>query len=248
VLGGFGGAPQMGLTGWAQEGLPVERTADPARDYAVAAEEGRRGPLIRDRTRLPHWERRLASVSTNRVARPFEWGTEWLAAKRSRAGIRGRRCRPGAKRRSRERRVLRVEPARDYALDGDSLTFTSAIDTPHPRTTRPRALLSRRVAKGAPRASRAAAVELRCGRARRPVPAAEPLRLSALRLSLPYHDARMPPELTRADYIVSANVGRTAQVCRRRSRTRGRRSPGCTRRATSRSAFSAPASARACRC
>ena len=33
--------------------------------------------------------------------------------------------------------------------------------------------------------------------------------ITALRLSLPYHDARMPPELTRADYIVSANVGRT---------------------------------------
>src|SRR5262249_25916189 len=38
--------------------------------------------------------------------------------------------------------------------------------------------------------------------------------LNALRLSLPYHDARMPPELHRADYIVSANVGRTLQVCR----------------------------------
>ena len=38
--------------------------------------------------------------------------------------------------------------------------------------------------------------------------------MSALRLSMPYHDARMPPELTRADYIVSANIGRTAQVCR----------------------------------
>ena len=38
--------------------------------------------------------------------------------------------------------------------------------------------------------------------------------VSALRLSLPYHDARMPPELTRADYIVSANVVRTVQVCR----------------------------------
>ena len=38
--------------------------------------------------------------------------------------------------------------------------------------------------------------------------------VSALRLSLPYHDARMPPELTRADYIVSANVARTLQVCR----------------------------------
>jgi pimeloyl-ACP methyl ester carboxylesterase len=38
--------------------------------------------------------------------------------------------------------------------------------------------------------------------------------MSALRLSLPYHDFRMPPELHRADYIVSSNVGRTLQVCR----------------------------------
>jgi dienelactone hydrolase len=38
--------------------------------------------------------------------------------------------------------------------------------------------------------------------------------MSALRLSLPYHDQRMPPELHRADYIVSANVMRTLQVCR----------------------------------
>ena len=38
--------------------------------------------------------------------------------------------------------------------------------------------------------------------------------ISALRLSLPYHDERKPAELRRADYIVSANIGRTAQVCR----------------------------------
>src|SRR4030095_6224369 len=38
--------------------------------------------------------------------------------------------------------------------------------------------------------------------------------ISALRLSLPYHDARMPPEITRADHIISSNVGRTVQVCR----------------------------------
>jgi pimeloyl-ACP methyl ester carboxylesterase len=38
--------------------------------------------------------------------------------------------------------------------------------------------------------------------------------VSALRISLPYHDSRMPPELTRADYIVSSNVVRTVQVCR----------------------------------
>ena len=38
--------------------------------------------------------------------------------------------------------------------------------------------------------------------------------MSALRLSLPYHDRRMPPELQRADYIVSSNIARTLQVCR----------------------------------
>lgn len=40
------------------------------------------------------------------------------------------------------------------------------------------------------------------------------LGIASLRISLPYHDQRMPPELTRADYIVSSNVVRTLQVCR----------------------------------
>ena len=35
VLGGFSGAPQMGQRGWAQEGLPVDATPDPAREYAA---------------------------------------------------------------------------------------------------------------------------------------------------------------------------------------------------------------------
>ncbi|HKX28852.1 MAG TPA: abhydrolase domain-containing 18 [Blastocatellia bacterium] len=38
--------------------------------------------------------------------------------------------------------------------------------------------------------------------------------ISALRLSLPYHDRRMPEELNRADYMVSANIGRTIQAVR----------------------------------
>jgi rhodanese-related sulfurtransferase len=33
VLGGWGGAPQMGHTGWVQAGLPVETAADEAREY-----------------------------------------------------------------------------------------------------------------------------------------------------------------------------------------------------------------------
>jgi dienelactone hydrolase len=38
--------------------------------------------------------------------------------------------------------------------------------------------------------------------------------VSALRLSKPYHDIRRPAELERADYAVSANVGRTIASCR----------------------------------
>jgi len=38
--------------------------------------------------------------------------------------------------------------------------------------------------------------------------------VAGLRLSMPYHDFRRPPELERADYAVSANVGRTLSACR----------------------------------
>ena len=40
------------------------------------------------------------------------------------------------------------------------------------------------------------------------------LGIAALRLSMPYHDVRMPAELSRADYAVSANVGRTISAAR----------------------------------
>ena len=40
------------------------------------------------------------------------------------------------------------------------------------------------------------------------------LGISALRLSMPYHDVRMPRELERADYAVSANIGRTLDAGR----------------------------------
>jgi len=38
--------------------------------------------------------------------------------------------------------------------------------------------------------------------------------ISALRLSMPYHDIRRPTELERADFAVSSNVGRTLSACR----------------------------------
>jgi dienelactone hydrolase len=40
------------------------------------------------------------------------------------------------------------------------------------------------------------------------------LGISVLRLSMPYHDIRRPSETQRADYAVSANIGRTLDACR----------------------------------
>ncbi len=38
--------------------------------------------------------------------------------------------------------------------------------------------------------------------------------MSALRLTMPYHEERMPPELERADHLVSPNIGRSLQSIR----------------------------------
>jgi hypothetical protein len=163
------------------------------------------------------WERRLASAATNRVARPFEWGVEWLPDQDVGAGDpRDALQAWGERTVGRGDAFYAVTPASDYALDGDCLTFTSAIDTPHAENNVVRA---RWFPDGSPRGRRRAVLVLpqwnadaggHVGLCR----LLNRFGLSALRLSLPYHDARMPPDLTRADYIVSANVGRTAQVCR----------------------------------
>jgi hypothetical protein len=163
------------------------------------------------------WERRLASVSTNRVPRPFEWGVEWLADQDLPAGDpRAVLQAWGDAAVARSDAFYAVASASDYELREDRLTFTSAIQTPHVENNTVRA---RYFPERSPRGRRRAVLVLPQWNADTEGHVAlcqllNRFGVSALRLSLPYHDDRMPPELTRADYIVSANVGRTAQVCR----------------------------------
>ena len=163
------------------------------------------------------WERRLAAAATDRVARPFEWGLDWLTDQAIAPGNpRAALQTWGEAAVGRSDDFYHVTPASDYLLEGDRLTYTSAILTPHPDNNTVRA---RFFPGPSLRGRRRAVIVLPqwnadseghvglCHLLNR-------FGLSALRLSLPYHDARMPAELRRADYIVSANVGRTAQVCR----------------------------------
>ena len=164
-----------------------------------------------------NWERRLAAISTDRVPRPFEWGTDWLADEPLPGGDpRAALQAWGERTIARSEDFYHVEPAHDYALRDGVLSFTSAVRTPHPDNN---VVIARYFPDVSPKGRRRAVLVLpqwnsdaegHIGLCR----LLNMFGISALRLSLPYHDARMPPELTRADYIVSSNVGRTAQVCR----------------------------------
>ena len=181
------------------------------------------------------WERRLASVDRNRVVRPFDWGVDWIpVAERDRVDHDA----PSLVVRAWAERAMRnsdawfaVDPAPGYgtaalpagAKPGERMvTFESGVTTPHgennivyaryfPATPKPRA-------DGTRAARRAVVVTAQwnadedghvglCRLLQR-------IGISALRMTLPYHDRRRPPGLERADYIVSSNVAQTLQVCR----------------------------------
>jgi len=173
------------------------------------------------------WERRLASTATDRVVRPFQWGQEWVP-QNGEAGPEEARARL-------EHYVSGVladtdafytpEPTSHYQLrpahgaQPARLTFPSALLTPHAENNIVHArYFQARSSKSGARSRRAVLVLAQWNSdAEGHIGLAKVLArfgMSALRLSLPYHDWRMPPELTRADYIVSANVGRTLEVCR----------------------------------
>ncbi len=164
------------------------------------------------------WERRLAAEADNRVVRPFEWGADWIedGLDGSPLGEAERLERWSASMVADSDRFYAVAPCQDYSLDGDRLSFPSAITTPHHENNIAIArYFPERSARGRRRAVLVlpqwnADAEGHVGLCR----LLNRFGVSALRLSLPYHDDRMPSELQRADYIVSANLGRTAQVCR----------------------------------
>jgi hypothetical protein len=179
------------------------------------------------------WERQLADVTKDRIVRPFDWGLDWIPPNVT-----------GTEVETISDWVSHVmadtdafftpAPTTDYtvtrAADHDVLTFPSAFVTPHKENN----TVYARYFPARLKASRYNDDRSATASAERPRAAVLVMPqwnsdagghiglskllawsgMSALRLSLPYHDWRMPTELHRADYIVSANVARTVQVCR----------------------------------
>ncbi len=173
------------------------------------------------------WEHHLASISKDRIVRPFEWGLDWLPPDDAADDPPYDRVASWVHRVMADTDAFYTPgPTSGYHLavsgaetgaETGLLSFPSALVTPHPENNTVYARYFR--ARSRPGRPRRAVVLLpqwnsdgegHIGLAK----LLAYFGISGLRLSLPYHDRRMPAELTRADYIVSSNVARTLQVCR----------------------------------
>jgi hypothetical protein len=164
---------------------------------------------------IDRWETELATRDTNRVVRPFEWGADWLnvPAKNGDTGAELLHFLEASIARSDQFYASAGCPTK-YDLSGGVLRFPSAVESPHPKNNLVHADLF-----AAKNEQRRAVVVLPQWNsdANGHVGLCKLLNrfgITALRLSMAYHDRRMPPELERADYHVSSNIGRTIHAAK----------------------------------
>ncbi len=187
------------------------------------------------------WEHRLTTRDTNRVVRPFAWGLDWAAnwPGAAAAGNSGSATTatdsvdaPADQARqfffdlnekiaAHSDEFFSYRTPADFRLErlplpapggAEFLRFTSPVVTPYAENNLANArwfpARGRRAVVVLPQWNADAASHNGLCRI------FNLLGIAALRLSMPYHDVRMPPELERADYAVSANMGRTIDAAR----------------------------------
>lgn len=167
---------------------------------------------------MDRWEDDLSTRSTDRVVRPFEMGLEWIEnwpvkLKRGAENDFEYIVRLNHRIIAEGRSFFAYDVPEKYDLNESGwLEFDSPVRTPFPENNRVKGLWF-------PARGRKAVVVLPHWNSRLPQQNAlcaglQRLGISALRLSLPYHDGRMPNGLQRADYAMSSNICRTIDATR----------------------------------
>ncbi len=159
-------------------------------------------------------ERHFAMLNDDRVVHPFEWGTEYITDRANGDDPRKLFAEYSKNTVANSDDFFFSPKNLEFKLDGDALTWTSGVQTPSAENNTARA-------KYFPHAGdkRSAVLVLPHWNAKAGTyfdlcKIFNRIGSSALRLTLPYHEERMPPELNRADYLVAPNVGRTLQSLR----------------------------------
>lgn len=177
-------------------------------------------------------ERRHAARDTNRLVRPFEWGTRFITEHTNGDDPREIFRRHTQEVMSHSAEFYALPPITDYELAGETLTWTSAVRTdspenntaharvfPAPTNTKRRHVDTDGRDGNDKTSGKRAVVVLPQWNADAESHVAlcrllNRFGISALRLTLPYHEQRRPAELERADYLVGSNIGRTIQSMR----------------------------------
>jgi hypothetical protein len=170
---------------------------------------------------MDRWERKLATRDTNRVVRPFEWGTDWLSSighPSIPAEVNGdgpyHLSRFAEQALAESERFYTYAPVRDYRLQESRLTFTSPVRSGDSKNDTAHALWF--PAEKGPKRALVVLPQWNSGPDGH-VGLAKLLNrfgVSALRMTMAYHAERMPADLQRADHHVSSNIGRTIHASR----------------------------------
>jgi hypothetical protein len=183
-------------------------------------------PLLRPVARryrcwMEDWENALCFRATDRVLRPFDYGLEWTRNWPCAKDFPLNGHSPVEYIAGLNRRAIQSSDAffgyavpADFRLQDEWLEFTSPVESPSAENNLVRARWF-----PARQHNAKAVVVLPHWNSKLPQHNAlcaglQRLGISALRLSLPYHDTRTPAGLTRADYAVSSNICRTIDATR----------------------------------
>jgi hypothetical protein len=159
------------------------------------------------------WESRLARRDTNRRKHPFDWGLGFVPDGIAATDPKLYLFEYARQAIARSEDYHSHKPVSDYHIEDNHLTFSSPLPSiyPHNNVVHGRHFPTEsrgRVVVVLPQWNADANGHMSLCRL------LNHYGLSALRLSLPYHDLRMPADLMRADYMLSANIGRTLQAIR----------------------------------
>jgi hypothetical protein len=149
----------------------------------------------------------------NRRTLPFAWGLEHIGGDPNDANPRAFLDRFVDHTVANSDEWYAVAPADDYMLAGDVLTFTSAIESPWLENNRVHAQLFRAKHTG-PAVIVLAQWNARWEEQQDVCRWLNRLGITAVKMSLPYHDRRAVPGHPRGDHLVGPNVGLTLQANR----------------------------------
>ena len=161
-------------------------------------------------------ERYFAMLNDNRIVRPFEWGAEFVKSDANGDDPLNifHEYSKHVLENSDEFYALPEKIAYEFEPNNGTLTWESSLATPSVENNTARAKLFEHKDD-----KKAAVVVLPHWNAKEGTyfdlcKFFNKVGVTSLRLTLPYHEERMPPELERADFLVSPNVGRTIESIR----------------------------------